>query len=586
MRPKLYLFRSTRLIVLVLAVFLTGYYNRAISQGTAGSAQPDRFMNISEVVVVWDSIQPSAEIAETLIPKIIRAVSIYPNAIVSAFDIDMAINNALRLPEVFRITWKAEYLPGDNIRLVLLVRISEKGQVASISKGMIKSGRVSEFPVLYQNDKGMFKINLAGNLAPTLIRNTWWGNGKTFTQYNPYGNDPPDSSAALDMEGYVFAGVAGIYRVKKGQTPIYAYAAVNTLSTVTYGRELYNSHSNTFNFQIEEAYAGIVGTRVMKNGHLLRFNVSFGKQPYRIGTGMLICQIAGNGGTWGGMNAWPRFSGEMVGLARIAFDRWKFEGFYIDPHEYWKNDSKTQLAGVNAEYNRSNGLSGGFTYLNAFRSEFPYFYPDYTQTTRQGLNAMNLRLQWLPRSNESFLFAKAEGGYQFNDKIPMHAYGMAFEGGWSFGNVKMRPAISYRYSMLSGDNPSTKTLERWDILYSGDDIYTWVQGLLMKNILFNANMEVSRFQLQLFPKGWKITSQYLFIMANQLNTVPSPPVGTFAGEQIGQELLLVAERYVSRNIYLRFVFSSLWPGDGIAATLPDPVKQPWLEYQAMFRFSF
>jgi hypothetical protein len=38
------------------------------------------------------------------------------------------------------------------------------------------------------------------------------------------------------MEAYVFAGVAGIYRVKKGKVPIYAYAAVNTLSTTTMGR--------------------------------------------------------------------------------------------------------------------------------------------------------------------------------------------------------------------------------------------------------------------------------------------------------------------------------------------------------------
>ena len=108
----------------------------------------------------------------------------------------------------------------------------------------------------------------------------------------------------------------------------------------------------------------------------------------------------------------------MGWTGKIAYDNWKLEGFYIDPHEYWKNDSKTKMVGFNAEYNRINGLSGGFTDLNVFSSEFPYFYPDYSQTTREGLNAMNLRLQWMPRSNESFLFAKAEGGYQINNKIP------------------------------------------------------------------------------------------------------------------------------------------------------------------------
>lgn len=572
---------------LLVAFLLLAVHRLVYSQaGSGGATQPDRIMTITEVVVVWDSVRPAEEIGKVLIPKILRAVGVYANTNASAFDLDVSVRNALRLAEVSKISWDIEFLNGNSVKLILRVRVTEETKEEYATKGILKSAKMNDFPLLFQDNKSMFKINLAGNLAPTLITNTWWGNGKTFTEFNPYGNDPPDTSAALDMEGYVFAGLAGIIRIKQGKTPVYAYAAVNTLSIATFGAELYNSHSNTFTFQIEEAYAGIIGTRVLDNGHLMRFNLSFGKQPYRVGTGMLICQIAGNGGTWGGMNAWPRFSGELVGLARLAYDNWKMEAFYIDPHEYWKSNSKTKMVGFNVEYNPYKGLTGGFTYLNVIQSEFPYFYPDYTQTVREGLHAMNLRLQWMPGSNESFLFAKAESGYQVNNKNPLTAYGMAIEGGWSFGNSRWRPAISYRYSKLTGDDPDTKTIERWDFLYSGDDVFTWVQGLLMKNILFNTNMEVNRFQLQVFPKGWRITPQYLFILANQLNTIPSPPVGTFASEQIAQEFLVVAERYVSRNIYLRFVFSSLWPGEGIADVLPLPASKPWMEYQAMFRFSF
>ena len=75
----------------------------------------------------------------------------------------------------------------------------------------------------------------------------------------------------------------------------------------------------------------------------------------------------------------------------------------------------------------------------------------------------------------------------------------------------------------------------------GDDVTTWVQGPLMKNILFNSNLETNRFQLQLFPKGWRLTGQFSYFLANQLNTVPSPPVGTFSNEQIGQEASLIVE---------------------------------------------
>jgi hypothetical protein len=436
------------------------------------------------------------------------------------------------------------------------------------------------------DEKSYLKFNLAGNMTPTMITNTWWGNGKTFTEFNPYGKNPPGVEPALDFETYLVAGLAGITRISNGNMPLYVYGAVNVLGVATMGDELYNADSHTFELQVEEAYAGIVGAKTNSKGHLMRFLVSYGKQPYRIGNGMLICQIAGNGGVWGGMNAWPRFAGTGVGLAKFSYDKWRLEGFYIHPHEYEFNNSNTKLAGLNAEYNQSYGFSGGFTYLNVLDSKFPYFYPDYKQTTRDGLNAMNLRVQWIPKPNESFLYAKAEGGLQFNGKIPMRAYGMAFEGGWQFGDVRMRPTFGYRYSLLTGDDPKTKRFERWDILYSGDDVTTWVQGPLMKNILFNSNLETSRFQMQIFPKGWRVTGQYSFFLANQLNTVPSPPVGTFKHEQIGQEATFIVERFVSRNIYLRMMATSLWAGKGIAEVLPNPVTKPWTELIAMVKFSF
>lgn len=49
---------------------------------------------------------------------------------------------------------------------------------------------------------------------------------------------------------------------------------------------------------------------------------------------------------------------------------------------------------------------------------------------------------------------------------------------------------------------------------------------------------------------------------------------------------MVAERYVSRHIYLRFTAAALWPGKGFSTTLPEPVSQPWTIVQAMVNFSF
>ena len=581
--------KQRRIRILLVLLLLVAAVNAAFPQGGAsgaGSPGAIQAMTISEVRIVWDSIQPEKGIETSLTQKIIRAVNIYPNTTVSPNELDMAVGNANRIPEVRKINWNADLSTGNAVVLVLYVRLSTKGLEAAHNQGMLVTGKTDDFPLLFQNKNCMVKINLTGAMMPTLITNTWWGNGKVFTQYNPFGKNPPGTAPALDFEAYLKAGLAGIVKINHGENPVYLYGAINGLGVTTLGRELYNANSNAFALQIEEAYAGIVGAVTLKSGHLFRYTVSFGKQPYRIGTGMLICQIGGNGGTWGGMNAWPRFSGRLVGLAKVAYDQWKLEGFYIQPNDYISNESHTEMAGFNLEYNRAWGLSGGFTYLNALKSKFPYFFPDYTQTTRLGTNALNLRFQWMPSPDQSFAFMKAEGGLEVNNRIPMLAWGMAAEGGWSFGNVKLRPAVSYRYSLLSGDNPATHRYERWDFFYSGDDIFTWVQGVLTKNIMFNTNMEVHRFQLQLFPNRWRVTTQYVFVMANQLTSVPMPPSGSFLDKQVAQELLMVAERFVSKHLFLRFTASALFPGKGFTTTLPNAVSQPWTEFQALIHFNF
>ena len=73
----------------------------------------------------------------------------------------MSIRSAYRLPEVGKISWTVEFFAGNSVKLILKVRISEAGKEEFVTKGMLKTGKTTEFPILYQNDKSMFKINLA-----------------------------------------------------------------------------------------------------------------------------------------------------------------------------------------------------------------------------------------------------------------------------------------------------------------------------------------------------------------------------------------------------------------------------------------
>ena len=82
----------------------------------------------------------------------------------------------------------------------------------------------------------------------------------------------------------------------------------------------------------------------------------------------------------------------------------------------------------------------------------------------------------------------------------MAASGWSAEGGWSFSTTTWRPSVTYRYSRTTGDDPGTSRYERWDLLYSGNDINTWVQGQLMKNIQYNSNVVVQRVMVRAQPR--------------------------------------------------------------------------------------
>ena len=134
-----------------------------------------------------------------------------------------------------------------------------------------------------------------------------------------------------------------------------------------------------------------------------------------------------------------------------------------------------------------------------------------------------------------------EWARQTNANFGMSAIGAGLEGGWSFARTKWAPTITYRWTTLGGDDPSTETFERWDLFYSGGDIDTWVQGQLMKNIHYNSNVRMQRVlgRLRLSPT-WRFTGSFSDFRANELNNLGGV-ISHLADEDIGRELLFVSE---------------------------------------------
>jgi hypothetical protein len=513
-----------------------------------------------------------------LVSTILNKLKIFPNEHTRQSDIDVAIQRIATMPEISKVTYELELSTGFSYKLRLDITTLKEGLLKESTSGLLKKGS-GNFPYLYNSQNFKLKFDFGATLGPTSGYNTWLNNGEFFTEFSPFGKDYPPNNRFIDFETAFSLGLTALLKISERS---FIYGNYKLIIANTFGRDLFRK-DNPHSILTENLYGGIVGTIPFQGGNVLNYNLSAGRQPYKIGTGMLLNQIALNGGDRGGMNVWPRFSGEFVGLAQFRYNNLKFEYFYVDPNEFGGFETNTRLTGVNFDYFKLSKFKAGFTYLHVPRSTSIYLFPGNVFESRNKLNAFNLRAELDPKPKTNSLIAKIDLGLQTNSRFPMSAQGIAIELGYLKGSHKNRPSISYRFSHLTGDDPNTEKYERWDLLYSGNDIDTWIQGLLMKNILFNTNLQAHRVQGQILVKGFRLTTQYFYFRAAQLNNLPLA-INEFADKDLAHHLSFFAEKNFKKRFYVRFQSHTLWSLEGINGALPLPVKSPWFGSQVMLKY--
>lgn len=511
--------------------------------------------------------------------SILNKLRIFPSDHIRTTDVDLAMQRLRGIAEVGKADYQLDLGTGNQYVLNITVTPKDAGVLSSEKTGIFTRSKEKSFPYLYRDKTFRLKLDLGATISPVTGFNTWLDNGEFFTKNSPFGKNYPPNNSFQNVEHAFTAGLTAVVQLNNN---LFAYGNYRAIFMGTLGRDLFRK-DNPHDFATENLYGGVVGTIPTKSGHVINFNLSAGRQPYRIGTGMLLCQIALNGGDRGALNVWPRFSGDFVGLAQVRYDNLKAEYFYVDPSEFGGFETNTLLTGFNLDYGKPYGVKAGFTYLKVNRSTSVYLFPDGTLESRNKTRAFNLRGEWVPKPSTNSIIAKVDLGMQNNARFSMRALGGAFELGYLKGRHKLRPSISYRLSHLTGDDPRTPRFERWDFLYSGNDVDTWIQGLIMKNMLFNTNLQAHRLQGQMLFKGFRLTTQYFYFRADQENNLPLA-INKFASKELAHQVTFLAEKSFLKRFYTRMQIHALWARDGIAGALPRPVKDPWMGMQAMIRY--
>lgn len=546
--------RELVLVVALLAVARLGMA-QVPSEGLTGAR-----INAVRIELMTPPSDPQA--ARNLEGAIRKAFRVYPGDRYDQTRVDFGASRARGVAGVTDVKVEVEFAEVGGIDLVVQVSTGPSPPPSFASR------------VRFVDDgETLLKAMVSVKGAIPISGNQWFGNGPTLTEFNPYGtftggNGP---NTAYDFSPKI--GLAGTFPVVRGDTPMYAYGHVGYLMAGIAG-QANGTADPKYSGGWEEAYAGIVGGGSTEAGTSWQYNLSYGLQSYCIGGAMLLCQIAGSSGDRAGDFTWPRWSGRNFLKAQFRINNTVFDGFHFEPNDFPR--SHTRIAGLNLQHDAGYGVALGLTWLTVLESNSLYYLPTGQTLPRDGMRALQLRTGYTPAPGQPGPVGKAEWARQSNANFEMSAIGAGLEGGWSFGRTKGVPSITYRWTTLGGDDPSTVKFERWDLFYSGGDIDTWVQGQLMKNIHYNSNVRMQRVmgRLRLGPT-WRLTGSFSDFRANELNNLGGVVSG-LADQDIGNELLFVSEHTLSRAVYVRLTQGTLWAGSGVRGTLPAPVSTPWL----------
>jgi hypothetical protein len=500
------------------------------------------------------------------------------------FAVEMGLKEVRKLASVQSAEFKVyEAVPSGQIVVVIFVTpISEKEEIPKKPSGMVLSKRIQDFPTIFENDRSKFVFILNGGMGVYSDTNPWFGGyGDVFNKNSPIAKDPAGSGTSTWVEGYLEPGLGGILQL--GNYPIYPYGAVTYLISGTYGHDIYNSGAWGHG-EFEKLYLGFIYDLPGK-GNLFDFSV--GKQIYQLRDGFLLSKIpvSTQVGERAALYLGPRLASKLTVLGRLRAFGFGADAFMIDPSEVDVIKTDTRLLGVNLQYKFRN-IDAAFTYFYIPRSDSVYRTPDGRRFPREGLRTFNPSLSITDLLGLEGLWFKGEYAYQNHEDFSMSAHAGYAWIGYQASRLPWRPALSYRFSLFTGDDPETNKFERFDPMFSGG-LGNFLPGIVFSKVYKNSNLLTHRATLSVKPfDSLEFVLDYFRHRADELNNLGGiGPLQTLQSKSIGQEVTFTTYWYIGKHLFWQGIASAGIPGGAIKRAVPGTAKN-WYTLQASLYFFF
>lgn len=357
---------------------------------------------------------------------------------------------------------------------------------------------------------------------------------------------------------------------------------VSGVASYTSGRDAFDA-SDSGRVTLEEAYLGyrtdLSGGWAMEG--------ALGSRALRLGTGMLIANGGADGFERGALKFGPREAWEVAGLLRVSQDGVAATGFYLEPNEMASNDTGNRLAGVDLRRDGEGGAFAGVSYVRVLESEAAYPQaapggegpPTFLPGGRDGVNTLNVY-----GGDEPFegilegLALSADVAYQWSDGIDLRAWGGRIKAEYSLADLPWRPTLGYSFQVFSGDDPDTRSLERFDPLYYDGSPSSWATGSKSAMVFINSNVLAHNVSLRVTPTPRDIlTLRYAHVRAHELRSPVqfgqatrldfsgglSTVVSGVTDAHLSDDLFLEYTHMINPNVYLTGGVSVSFPGEGI-----------------------
>ncbi len=552
----------------------------ALLLGTPALAQvgPDPWEDLRIEAVRVKLVNPPADPAEraAIEDSARKALGLFPGSGFRNLLLDWGLGRVSGLATV--ASAKASLQPGNSGGVVVetVVTLRAPGEAAA-------APQAPGFPFFSRRADSVLKLKAVAAGLVYANQNAWYGQPEDFVGANPLADGPSGAGWAGWGEGAYEMGVQGIGPLTSS---LYVYGSFSYMFTASAGAELFTDETRSYG-GVEDAYGGFVFGKTWDDGRRLVVNVSAGRQPFKLGDGMLIRITSGNGFERAALQLNPRWAADMLVLAEARYNNTKVAVFHFDPDELPPIDSQTRINGVNYEAGLGGPAQLGLTWLTVPQSDYGWFTPT-AAGTRAGLNVFDVRFSWQPAlASQSGPYFRSELAHQRNDEnsFAMRAWGGFFEFGYTAADWTWRPTFSYRFSAFSGDDPATPTYERWDPLYSGGTPEEWVQGINHYKMFQDSNILAHRLQGRLRPSPrTEIVPQLWLFTADQTNNIGGT-ISTLAGKPLGWEINGTFKYFPTRNIYVQSGIAATFPLSGVTGAIDAPLS-PWVSAMAMIRFSY